>query len=95
MSQPRQVHKFAQEFLNSGNSLNILVNNAGCMVNERQTVEGELEVNFATNTLGTHILTKALIPLITKSEKPRIVNKNFNLNASTSNRILSIVLLNL
>lgn len=71
MSQPRQVYSFAQEFVNSGKPLNILVNNAGCMVNERQTVEG-LEVNFATNTLGTHILTKALMPLVSKSDKPRI-----------------------
>lgn len=72
MSQPKQVWQFAKNFAESQPTLNILVNNAGCMVNERQTVEG-LEVNFSTNTLGTHILTKTLIPLIEKSEKPRIV----------------------
>lgn len=72
MAQPRQVYSFAQEFLNSGKKLNILVNNAGCMVNERESVEG-LEKNFVTNTLSTYILTKALMPLIAKSEKPRIV----------------------
>jgi dehydrogenase/reductase SDR family protein 12 len=72
MSQPRQVYQFAKKFLDTQQSLNILVNNAGCMVNERETVEG-LEVNFSTNTLGTHILTKTLIPLIEKSDKPRIV----------------------
>lgn len=71
MSQPRQVYQFAKKFLDTQQSLNILVNNAGCMVNERETVEG-LEVNFSTNTLGTHILTKTLIPLIEKSDKPRI-----------------------
>ena len=74
MSQPKQVYKFAQEFLSSNRSLNILVNNAGCMVNERTKIEDDsLEVNFATNTLGTHILTKTLMPLIAKSDKPRIV----------------------
>jgi len=72
MSQPRQVYRFAKEFADSQKPLNILVNNAGCMVNERQFVENHLEVNFATNTLGTHILTKTLIPVIAKSEKPRI-----------------------
>lgn len=77
MSQPRQVYKFAKEFLDSKKSLNILVNNAGCMINERETVEGNLEANFATNTLGTHILTKTLLPLIQNSEKPRIVNFYF------------------
>ena len=50
------------------------VNNAGCMLNTREFVEGNIEVNFATNTLGTHILTKSLIPVISKGEKPRIVS---------------------
>ena len=72
MSQPRQVYKFAKEFAESQKPLNVLVNNAGCMINERQTVEG-LEANFSTNTLGTHILTKTLIPVLEKAEKPRVV----------------------
>ena len=45
------------------------------MVNTREVVEDNIEVNFATNTLGTHILTKSLIPVIAKAEKPRIVIK--------------------
>lgn len=73
MSQPRQVYKFAKCFLDSKTPLSILVNNAGCMVNEKQFVEGNIEVNFSTNTLGTHILTKTLLPLIAESENPRVV----------------------
>lgn len=72
MSQPRQVYKFAKEFVEAQKPLNILVNNAGAMINERKMVEG-LESNFSTNTLGTHILTKTLIPLLEKAEKPRVV----------------------
>jgi dehydrogenase/reductase SDR family protein 12 len=72
MSQPRQVYKFAKNFASTQISLNILVNNAGCMINERESVEG-LEANFATNTLGTHILTKVLLPLIAKSVQPRVI----------------------
>ena len=54
------------------------MNNAGCMINERTMVEdGQLEANFATNVLGTYILTKTLMPLIEKSEKPRIVIAHF------------------
>lgn len=79
MSQPRQVFKFAKEFADSKKPLNILVNNAGCMINERQLVENNIEANFATNTLGTYILTKTLIPTIANNEKPRIVFlNNFN-----------------
>ncbi len=74
MAQPRQVMKFAHEFAASGKPLHILVNNAGCMINERQTVETDIEANFATNTLATHILTKTLIPVLAVAEKPRIVS---------------------
>ena len=74
LSQPREVHKFAKDFIESKQSLDTLVNNAGCMVNTREVVEGDIEVNFATNTLGTHILTKSLIPVLEKAEKPRVVN---------------------
>ena len=41
------------------------------MVNEREMTDG-LEVNFVTNTLSTYILTKALMPLVAQSDKPRI-----------------------
>ncbi len=73
IGQPKQILKFAKDFAESKKPLNILVNNAGCMINEREYVENDIEANFATNTLGTYILTKVLIPTIEKSEKPRIV----------------------
>uniref|UniRef100_M3ZFV9 Dehydrogenase/reductase (SDR family) member 12 n=1 Tax=Xiphophorus maculatus TaxID=8083 RepID=M3ZFV9_XIPMA len=49
------------------------INNAGCMVNQRELTEEGLEKNFATNTLGTYILTTALIPALKKAEDPRVV----------------------
>ncbi|KAG8227630.1 hypothetical protein J437_LFUL008707, partial [Ladona fulva] len=73
LSLPRNVLKFAKEFRDSINQCNVLVNNAGCMVNERKVDADGLEKNFATNTLGTHILTKTLFPLLKKSDKPRVV----------------------
>jgi len=42
------------------------------MLHDRRLIEGDIEANFSTNTLGTHILTKTLLPLIAKSPKPRI-----------------------
>ena len=73
MSMPRKVWEFALNFAASGKSLNGLVNNAGCMVNERTVTEDGLEKNFATNTLGTYILTSGLISTLEKSEEPRII----------------------
>lgn len=73
ISQPRNVMKFAKDFVESKKPLNILMNNAGCMINDRQTVEDDLEANFATNTLGTFILTKTLLPVIEQGDKPRVL----------------------
>lgn len=36
MSEPRAILKFAEEFTQRFSSLNVLVNNAGCMVNTRE-----------------------------------------------------------
>ncbi|KAL7384358.1 hypothetical protein ABVT39_000709 [Epinephelus coioides] len=72
MSSAKQVWEFAQTFSQS-NILHVLINNAGCMVNQRELTEEGLEKNFATNTLGTYILTTALIPALKKAEDPRVV----------------------
>ncbi|XP_037646443.1 dehydrogenase/reductase SDR family member 12 [Sebastes umbrosus] len=72
MSSARQVWEFAQNFSQS-NAVHVLINNAGCMVNQRELTEDGLEKNFATNTLGTYVLTTALIPALKKAEDPRVV----------------------
>lgn len=73
LSQPKAVYQFAYNFREKHDGLHVLVNNAGCMCNTRLLTEDGLEKNFATNTLGTHILTKTLLPLLKKSDKPRVV----------------------
>lgn len=73
MSKPRKVVDFANDFAESGKELHVLVNNAGCMVNTRELTEDEFEKNFATNTLGTYILTSQLLPLLQKYESPRVI----------------------
>ncbi|KAK5889958.1 hypothetical protein CesoFtcFv8_013532 [Champsocephalus esox] len=72
MSSAREVWEFAQNFSQS-HTVHVLINNAGCMVNQRELTEEGLEKNFATNTLGTYILTTALIPALKKVEDPRVV----------------------
>ncbi|XP_074657766.1 dehydrogenase/reductase SDR family member 12-like [Tubulanus polymorphus] len=67
------VAKFAQEFQQSGKTLNVLVNNAGCMINQLEKTADGIEKNFATNTLGTYLLTKGLIPVLRQQPKSRVV----------------------
>ncbi|KAM7406824.1 hypothetical protein PAMA_002843 [Pampus argenteus] len=72
MSSAREVWEFAQNF-SQNNTVHVLINNAGCMVNQRELTEEGIEKNFATNTLGTYILTTGLIPALKKAEDPRVV----------------------
>ncbi|KAI1883188.1 hypothetical protein AGOR_G00242640 [Albula goreensis] len=73
MSLARKVWEFAETFKKRHRSLNVLINNAGCMVNQREVTTEGLEKNFATNTLGVYILTRSLIPLLEKSSNPRVI----------------------
>lgn len=73
MSEPKHVHTFASKFIAENKPLHVLVNNAGCMVNERETTADGLDKNFATNTLGAYMLTTALVSHIMKHESPRVI----------------------
>ncbi|XP_068123227.1 dehydrogenase/reductase SDR family member 12 [Hyperolius riggenbachi] len=72
MSSPKEIWAFAEKF-KAENRLNVLINNAGCMVNKRELTEDGIEKNFATNVLGTYILTIALLPALEKEEDARVV----------------------
>ncbi|XP_030314480.1 dehydrogenase/reductase SDR family member 12 isoform X2 [Calypte anna] len=71
ISNPKEIWKFAEKF-KAEHKLHVLINNAGCMVNNRELTEDGLEKNFATNTLGTYILTTALLPLLEKEADARV-----------------------
>jgi len=43
------------------------------MVNERQETKEGVEINFATNTLGTFYLTTSLLDVLEKSKPSRVV----------------------
>ncbi|KAL3847418.1 hypothetical protein ACJMK2_018329 [Sinanodonta woodiana] len=73
LSKPADIVKFVKSFESSEKKLDVLINNAGVMVNTREVTEDNLEKNFATNTLGTHLLTTLLIPVLRKAKRPRVV----------------------
>jgi dehydrogenase/reductase SDR family protein 12 len=71
MSRPTQIIRFIQQFPEK--KVDILVNNAGAaMDNYQQTPEG-LEVTFATNTLGTYLMTERLVKYLKDSQEPRVI----------------------
>lgn len=73
LSSMAAVRAFAAAYVASGQPLHILVNNAGAMVHTRQHTAEGVELNFATNTLGTWALTELLLPVLERSAPARVI----------------------
>jgi NAD(P)-dependent dehydrogenase (short-subunit alcohol dehydrogenase family) len=72
------ITKAAREFSNIEDHLDVLVNNAGIIVDGDDAI---LEISddlfrktLETNTLGALRVTRAFVPLLRKSEAPRVIN---------------------
>jgi NAD(P)-dependent dehydrogenase (short-subunit alcohol dehydrogenase family) len=73
-SSQKSVRNLAQNITRNYTKLDVLINNAGCVVPEFQLTEDGLEKTIATNHFAYFILTNELLPLIKKSDYARIVN---------------------
>lgn len=54
--------------------INVLINNAGVIVQNKQFSEDGIELTFATNHIGPFVLTTGLIELLKASERARIIH---------------------
>lgn len=68
------VRRLAGEVRNRYGHLDVLINNAGLMVDQRTTTAQGVETTFATNHLGPFLLTNLLLDLLRKGRAPRVVN---------------------
>src|SRR5436190_9713449 len=72
------IVRAAEEFSRQSNRLDTLVNNAGILLDEDKDIlkiSGEtFEKTVRTNTLGPLLVSQAFVPLLKKSDTPRIVN---------------------
>jgi len=73
MSKSQDVYDFSKNFVENNKQLHVLVNNAGCMINTREMTDDGMEKNFATNTMAAYILTENLLPLMKRTNDPRVV----------------------
>ena len=73
ISNQHAVKALVEGIVSTGDPLNILVNNAGCMVHQRTLTPEGVDANFATNTLGTWALTEGLLPALRKADAPRVI----------------------
>ena len=68
------VRDLAERILSEYDRLDVLVNNAGIIVQERKESEDGYELTFAVNYLSHFLLTSLLLPLLKNSAPARVVN---------------------
>eukprot|EP00842_Homolaphlyctis_polyrhiza_P000364 jgi/Hompol1/1328/HPOL_005564-RA len=74
VSRPKEIKAFVDSFQKDNKHLDILINNAGVLLNERQETPDGIETTFATNTLGVFVMTKLLLPTLTATPGSRVIN---------------------
>lgn len=67
------VARMAQNLAKQLSQLDVLINNAGVYMNERKTSRDGFEMTLAVNHLAHFLLSNLLLPLLKKSEAPRVV----------------------
>jgi NAD(P)-dependent dehydrogenase (short-subunit alcohol dehydrogenase family) len=74
MASLASIRGFAEAYVNSGERLDVLVNNAGVMALPARELTAEgFERQFGTNHLGHFALTGRLLPALLRAEAPRVV----------------------
>lgn len=74
MAEMNQVQRAAEEFRSHHTRLDVLVNNAGGILQEHHVTAGGLEATFAGNYLGHALLTKLLLEPLKAAAPSRIIN---------------------
>lgn len=73
MSDLEAVRRCASEIRDGEPRLDVLINNAGALLNERMESADGYEMTFATMVLGPFVLTEALFPLLAASDDARVI----------------------
>jgi NAD(P)-dependent dehydrogenase (short-subunit alcohol dehydrogenase family) len=74
VSDLRQIRDFAIRFAQDRDRLDVLVNNAGVLLQQRQLSADGIELTFATNVLGPFLLSALLLPALKRSAPSRILH---------------------
>ncbi|MEM9829246.1 MAG: SDR family NAD(P)-dependent oxidoreductase [Bacteroidota bacterium] len=54
--------------------VDVLINNAGVFSSSMNTSQDNLDIRFVVNYFAPYLLTKGLLPLLKKSDSPRVIN---------------------
>ena len=73
-SDQSSIRAFARRYSETYGALDVLVNNAGVLVPDRRTRADGIELTFATNVLGYHLVTTELLDALKAAVRSRVVN---------------------
>lgn len=73
-SSQRSIRDFARHYRERFSNLDVLINNAGLNRWKREVTSEGVEVTFATNVVGYHLLTQELLDVLRASAPARMVN---------------------
>lgn len=74
LASQRSIREFALEFDRRYDKLHVLINNAGLWTTKKRLSADGIEMMWAVNMLGYHLLTKLLLPTLKRSAPARIIN---------------------
>lgn len=73
LSSLNEVRKFAEDFKNRFDRLDVLINNAGIMMSPYKETEDGFEIQLATNFIGHFALTGLLMQILLKTLDSRVI----------------------
>jgi len=88
VTDPSSIDSAASRIEREFERLDILVNNAGIGIDNAPPSRLEMDVlrrTYETNFFGVFAVTKTMLPLLRKSDRPRIVNMSSGLGSLTQN----------
>ena len=68
------IINFAEQFKKEESKLDVLINNAGIMSQSKNLNDNGVEMTFAINVLGHHLLTRLLVDFLKNARPSRIIN---------------------
>jgi NAD(P)-dependent dehydrogenase (short-subunit alcohol dehydrogenase family) len=73
-SDQSSIRAFVSDYRDTYGSLDVLVNNAGTLLSDRRTSVDGIELTFATNVLGYHLVTTGLLDALKAGIPSRVIN---------------------
>lgn len=81
LSSINSIRECVEEFKKRHSRLDVLINNAGVLPQEREVSKDGIELNFAVNFLAPFLLTNLFLPLLKQSTPARIINVSSTMHA--------------